>query len=208
MMKQGGQKGFTLIETVVAIVVAGLLGLMIFMFAKAGVESAPTPWLRFDTMGKLRQVMENVTADYTRFPASTDVWSGSTVYALGNRISAAAVGYSPYAYECVQAGQSGTVEPAWPSEPTYGTITDGAVEWQYFLVAIQTKITKKSYGQYDIVDNKFVRKKLPETDPAEFEDSTGVTLTEDDYLKVTLEKETGTVDNVPIKVMTLFSKSY
>jgi prepilin-type N-terminal cleavage/methylation domain-containing protein len=201
MIKLGGQTGFTLIETVMAIVVAGLLGLMIFMFARAGLESAPTPWLRIVNMADLRQVMEDINEDYFRYQNAAP-WQADTAYAEGDRIRSTD---NMYGYECVIAGTSGATEPVWP-QPTTDTVDDNGVGWQYFLVTMQGKVNSKEYGriQYDVIDNLFVREDPPGS--GQFS-STGATP--DDYLKVTLGKVSGAPgETAPQKVMTLFCKIY
>lgn len=202
MKKWRGEKGFTLIETIVAIVIAGLLGLMIFMFSRAGVENAPTPWLRIVNMADLRQVMENINEDYYRYQHAAN-WQDSAAYALGDRIRSTD---NEYGYECVTAGNSGAAEPDWP-EPSSSTVNDNGVAWKYFLVRMREKINNKEYSQisYDVIDNLFVRK-----DPANPGQFTSIGATENDgYLKVTLGKVSGAPgETAPQKIMTMFCRIY
>lgn len=59
----------------------------------------------------------------------TDTWSGTTTYALGDKIKEAASDGNDYVFKAIVAGDSGSGEPTWPTEFGAGVI-DGTVCWQ------------------------------------------------------------------------------
>jgi hypothetical protein len=73
--------------------------------------------------GAIIKWVKDVTIDHS----ASDVREAETVYALGDvRLGAAA---GSFLYICIEAGESGTEAPDWPTE-IGGTVDDGAVTWR------------------------------------------------------------------------------
>jgi prepilin-type N-terminal cleavage/methylation domain-containing protein len=56
--------GFTLIEVIVALVVAGILGTLLISFLSTGVTKSSLPVFWVKTQYELSEVMDKITADY------------------------------------------------------------------------------------------------------------------------------------------------
>lgn len=88
------------------------------------------------------------------------IWVKQTSYAVGNMV----IPTNPngHFYRCLNAGTSGTTEPAWTLTGS-STINDGA-QWRRLLDYLQTQIgtadanlKDNSYGKYYVVENRFVK---------------------------------------------------
>ncbi|MCX5849013.1 MAG: prepilin-type N-terminal cleavage/methylation domain-containing protein [Deltaproteobacteria bacterium] len=62
--------GFTLIEVIVTIVVAAILGAMLATFMKTNITGSANPVIRVGNEYNLGQVMENITANYKKMIAT------------------------------------------------------------------------------------------------------------------------------------------
>ena len=60
------KKGFTLLEVILAIVVAAILGAMLVQFMGTGVMQSVNPVFMVQSGSYLNSVMENISADYRR----------------------------------------------------------------------------------------------------------------------------------------------
>jgi prepilin-type N-terminal cleavage/methylation domain-containing protein len=60
------QKGFTLIEVIVTIVVASILGVMFLQFMGTSMTGSVEPVIRVQNAFTIEQVMEKMTADYKK----------------------------------------------------------------------------------------------------------------------------------------------
>ena len=58
------QKGFTLVEIIVTLVVASILGTMLIQFMGSNLSASARSVVRVQKGFELRQVMENITRDY------------------------------------------------------------------------------------------------------------------------------------------------
>lgn len=74
----GTQKGFTLLEVIVTLVVAAILGTILVSFMGQSLTGSVQPLIRVQNANTLGQVLENVTADYAKLN-SDDVDNGTTV---------------------------------------------------------------------------------------------------------------------------------
>lgn len=64
-------RGFTLIEVIVTLVVAAILGTMLVTFMETGIAESAKTVVRVKNTYDLGKVMENMTADYKKSMAST-----------------------------------------------------------------------------------------------------------------------------------------
>jgi len=62
----GTQEGFTLLEVIVTLVVAAILGTILVSFMGQGLTGSVQPLIRVQNANTLGQVLENITADYAK----------------------------------------------------------------------------------------------------------------------------------------------
>ncbi len=69
MILSGGQnnEGFTLIESIIAIVAAAILATMVFSYSGTSLTKSAQPLIRSKTSMDLEKVMENISADYNKY---------------------------------------------------------------------------------------------------------------------------------------------
>jgi len=60
-------KGFTLIEAIIAIVAAAILGVMAFTYSQTSLTKSAQPLIQSKTSMDLEKVMENISADYNKY---------------------------------------------------------------------------------------------------------------------------------------------
>ncbi|MDD5435833.1 MAG: type II secretion system protein [Nitrospira sp.] len=60
------QDGFTLIEVILTLVIAGILGAMLYSYFGTSFTASSNPVIRLNKAFKLQQIMENITADYLK----------------------------------------------------------------------------------------------------------------------------------------------
>lgn len=93
-------RGFTLIEVIVSLVVAAILGAMLVTFMWSGVIQSANPVILAQNGAYLNSIMEKMSSDY-RYQMATALAGGSTPaqgYALFNDSSFGAEGASSYKY--------------------------------------------------------------------------------------------------------------
>jgi prepilin-type N-terminal cleavage/methylation domain-containing protein len=69
-MKRSGRqnnKGFTLIESIIAIVAAAILATMIFTYSGTSLTKSAQPLIQSKASMDLEKVMENILADYNKY---------------------------------------------------------------------------------------------------------------------------------------------
>ena len=128
------QAGFTLIEFIVSLVIAAILAAMISTYFGNALTQSTVPIARLQQVSKLRQVMENIVADYNRLNALNlrYRWQPSTPYGLNAVVTPKTIPSTPnggHYYISTTAGTSSTTtEPTWL---TSGTLpADGGVIWK------------------------------------------------------------------------------
>jgi len=155
--KKLSEAGFTLIETIVTVVLVAILGAMIITFLSDSLIKSSDPVKSLRASSNLNMVMANITADYNRYPK----WRSGTVYTVGNYVVPTI--RNGHYYKCTTAGtSSGVNEPDWPLG---GTKSDGTAAWTetvengalLTLSNLQTNINNKTYGTYDVVYNNFIQ---------------------------------------------------
>jgi len=122
--------GFTLIETIVTLVVASILGIFFYTFIGKSIYKSHLPMENLISANDLNQVMENIRADYKPYP----VWQSSHYYNQGDQVMPTAFSLSGqrYWYKCMTAGTSGPPDKEpdpWTNEA--GVISDNGVTWKY-----------------------------------------------------------------------------
>lgn len=130
--EKNSQAGFTLIEYIIALVIAAIVAAMIYSYMGSALIRSSDPIFRLQSVSKFHQVMENIVADHSRLNALNlrYKWHASTPYSVGTIITPKTIPVSPnggYYFKCTTAGTSGTTEPTTWSSAT--TITDNTVTW-------------------------------------------------------------------------------
>ncbi len=190
------QKGFTLLEIIVTLLITSVLGAMIVQYFGTNLSQSPVPVTSLQTTSDLEQVMENIVADY-RVGA---IWQVSTAYTLDTYV--APLIKNGYLYKCSVAGTSAQAEPFWADNKWdrdvdgNQLIEDNTVTWTEtpVLTALKEKIgtegaaQNNGYGSYTVVDNDFIKFTLVSGDYEEASLSGG---DPEDTLKVTIQNDSG-----------------
>ena len=70
---KGRQSGFTMLEVIVTLVVASILGSMLVAYLGTSVEQSGTPVYRLERTLSLQQVLENINSDFNRNRSNASV---------------------------------------------------------------------------------------------------------------------------------------
>ncbi|OGP83016.1 MAG: hypothetical protein A2V87_01615 [Deltaproteobacteria bacterium RBG_16_58_17] len=132
--------GFTLLEFIVALVVAAVIAAIVYSFFGASLTQSGIPIQRLQQTNNLSRVMENIVADFNRLNALNlrYKWRFTTPYTLNSIVvpisststdnTSSNILSNGFYYKCTAAGTSGTTVPTWPT--TIGaTRNDGTVTW-------------------------------------------------------------------------------
>ncbi len=186
-MKSSAQHGFTLLEIITTLILASVLGTMMYSFFALSVIHSTIPVSTLKKTFELHTVMENIMADYvspSKWRESVQ-WHKETGYSVDTMI----IPFTDngHMYICTSDGTSGASEPAWPAS---GTVSDGTVTWiengnGNELSILENKIKDNSYGKYYVKKNEFIKF-----------DSTGKEVSgggSKDILRVTIKNDGGTL---------------
>ena len=121
-MNEQTPEGFTLLEIILTLIVASIMGTMVYAYFGTAFTYSSTPIARLNATLELQRAMENITEDYV----GHGVWQASTAYALGEL--AVPTTRNGHRYRCTTAGTSAAAEPTWPTGGA-ATVTDGSVTW-------------------------------------------------------------------------------
>ena len=159
--------GFTLLEAIVTLTVASLLGSMLFSYFAAA-NRAVLPAESFQKSLHLQRVMENITSDYYAVVGreSFSKWEPLKAYAAGDIVTSKARKFG-HLFVCVSEGVSGDSEPQWLNADIR-TIEDEGVVWKEHkgeLEPLISRVTRKtgrnfrapSYGRYQIAELRFIK---------------------------------------------------
>ena len=126
------QAGFTLLEFIVALVVAAIMASMVYTYFGNALTQSSVPIFRLQKASNLHQVMENIIADYNRLNAINlrYEWQASTLYGLNSIVTPKEESKkNGRYYRCTVAGTSATAEPtSWPIDGS--EVSDGGVTWK------------------------------------------------------------------------------
>jgi prepilin-type N-terminal cleavage/methylation domain-containing protein len=70
-VNKSGPTGFTLVEVIVSLIVAGILAAMLVTFMGSSVAQSANPVVQSQNGAYLNQIMENMTADYKKLMAES-----------------------------------------------------------------------------------------------------------------------------------------
>lgn len=197
--------GFTLLESIITLIIASLFGTMLFSyFAVINRSIAPTEV--YQNSLNLQRVMENITSDYYDIFGRNvyPQWAPSESYSSGDIVASKSIRFG-HLFICVTEGISGDSEPQWKTT-NVGTIGDGGVTWKEYLGELDPLISKvsqqagdgtgiNSYGQYQVKELRFIRFENNLETPV----STGEP---ENLLKLTIQNEQGET------ITSLFATSY
>ncbi|QTA92013.1 PulJ/GspJ family protein [Desulfonema magnum] len=195
-MKSFAQRGFTLLEFITTLIVASVLGSMMYSFFASSVIHSTIPLVTLKKTLALHTVMENIMADYV----SPLKWRESVQWRKETDYSADAMIIpltdNGRVYKCTNAGTSDSSEPIWPAS---GTVSDGTVTWtengkgnelsilaDKIGAADPNNMKEKTYGKYYVKENKFIKF----INFSEVEISGGDSK---DILRVTIKNDGGTL---------------
>jgi prepilin-type N-terminal cleavage/methylation domain-containing protein len=121
------QAGFTLIEYIVALVIAAIVGTMVYTYMGTMLTKSSEPIFRLKKASNLHQVMENIVADYNRLNALNlrYTWRTGIPYHIGSVVVPPTS--NGYFYKCITAGTSGAGPASWPTTPA--EFSDGGATW-------------------------------------------------------------------------------
>ncbi len=82
-----GQKGFTLIEVIVTLLIAAILGTFLVTFMGTAVTKSGEPVARSKQLYALQQVMENIKSTYLTMADATDALTRLNAFITGSPVS-------------------------------------------------------------------------------------------------------------------------
>ena len=199
------QSGFTLLEAIITLIIASLLGSMLFSYF-AVVNQAVLPVGSYQKSLDLQRVMENITSDYYTIVGreAYPQWEPLKGYSANEIITSKAIPFG-HLFICISGGISGEIEPNWSSDEN-NVIEDGGVIWREYKGELEPLISNlaqqpgeesgvSSYGQYEIKELKFIR----------FENNLEIPVSAgepENLLKLTIQNDQGE------SITTLFTTSY
>jgi prepilin-type N-terminal cleavage/methylation domain-containing protein len=77
------EKGFTLLEIIITLVIAAILGTFLVTFMGTAVTKSGEPVVRTKQLYELQQVMENIKATYATMADATDALTRLQIFATG-----------------------------------------------------------------------------------------------------------------------------
>jgi len=172
---KNNQAGFTLIEYIIALVIAAIVAAMIYSYMGSALILSSDPIFRLQKVSNLSTVMENIVADHNRLNKINlrYKWRSNTAYSIGdfvlpsngiNNATSTIDNTRGRYYKCTQAGISKNALPlpSWTTTsiiPSTGGVefTDGTVKWKEWgyvwnastsYPANSTVVLKYSNGHY------------------------------------------------------------
>jgi len=132
---RNSQPGFTLLEIIATLIIASILGSLVYSYFGSAFMGSSTPIARLNKAFHLHEAMENITADYNNHT----IWQASASYSINAIVIPTTKNW--HFYRCTTAGTSGASEPTWPTTAG-GTVTDGGITW--------TEDTPPEWAQFTI----------------------------------------------------------
>jgi prepilin-type N-terminal cleavage/methylation domain-containing protein len=149
---RNSQPGFTLLEIIATLIIASILGSLVYSYFGSAFMGSSTPIARLNKAFHLHEAMENITADYNNHT----IWQASASYSINAIVIPTTKNW--HFYRCTTAGTSGASEPTWPITKA-GTVADGSVTWTENgkLPVLKDNIDALNYGTYTVVENKYIK---------------------------------------------------
>ncbi len=126
MRKKCTDSGFTIIESIIALIIVAIVVVMILTYFGNGIIHSSDPIARLQTEASVAQVMEKITTYYSQYPR----WQPNHSYTANISI---VIPTSPnrtgYLYKATSTGTSGSTEPSWSTISPGTTPNDGTVTW-------------------------------------------------------------------------------
>jgi prepilin-type N-terminal cleavage/methylation domain-containing protein len=144
---RNSQPGFTLLEIIITLIIASILGAMVYPYFGSIFTESVTPIARLNSVFEIHKAMENITADYNNHT----IWQASTSYSIDSIVTPTTKNW--HFYRCTTAGTSGASEPTWPTAAG-GTVTDGGVAWTENTPPKWVQLTMYSIGDFVIPTTK------------------------------------------------------
>jgi prepilin-type N-terminal cleavage/methylation domain-containing protein len=143
---RNNQSGFSLLEFIVALVVAAIMASMIYTYFGNALTQSSVPIFRLQKASNLQKVMENIIADYERLNKLNlrFKWRANANYNIGDIVlpsdnivtKDSKIANNGRYYKCtaVGTGISGSSLPTWDTDTATNTalgntLTDGGVTW-------------------------------------------------------------------------------
>ena len=205
MIRDDRQSGFTLLEAIITLIIASLLGSMLFSYF-AVANQAVLPIGSYQKSLDLQRVMENITSDYHTIVGreAYPQWEPLKGYSENEIVSSKSIPFG-HLFICISGGISGEGEPHWSTDEN-NVIEDGDVIWREYKGELEPLISKltlqsgggsavSSYGQYEIREIKFIR----------FENNLEIAVSAgepENLLKLTIRNDQGE------SITSLFTTSY
>ena len=151
--KNNLKSGFTLIEVIITLVVVAIAAAMIATYFGTSYTQSSVPISRLMAAGKLNQVMEKISAQYTQYPH----WRPNTTYQAGAIVLPTTPYRTGMLYQTTSGGKSAATEPYWLQT----IITDNTVRWVPYDAAptlvLQDRLPSQTYFiNATIVHNGYV----------------------------------------------------
>ena len=137
--KDNLESGFTLIETIITLVMLSVVVAMMAQFFGTSFIQSVVPISRLTAASNLNQVMETITNQYSKFPH----WRPATTYASGAIVLPTTPSRTGLLYITSSSGTSGATEPIWPTSSAT-PVVDGTVNPGWTMnVAAPTLVLNK-----------------------------------------------------------------
>jgi prepilin-type N-terminal cleavage/methylation domain-containing protein len=121
------ERGFTLVEVIVTLVIVAIMGAMFFTYSGSNFTSSVNPIQWVKSANSIHQIMEMIAADYQGYPR----WKpGTSYYAATSKVTP--IKRDGYYYQPTANCTSGTAEPStWDPTATAASRTDvgGGCTW-------------------------------------------------------------------------------
>jgi prepilin-type N-terminal cleavage/methylation domain-containing protein len=144
---RNSQPGFTLLEIIITLVIASILGSLVYSYFGSAFMGSSTPIVRLNSAFELHKAMENITADYNNHT----IWQASTDYSIDDIVVPTTK--NGHRYRCTKAGKSKNTEPTWPTTPG-GTVNDAGVRWTEDTPPQWAQFTTYSIGAFVVPTTK------------------------------------------------------
>jgi len=144
---KNSQPGFTLLEIIISLIIASILGALVYTYFGSAFTESGTPIARLNSVFELHKAMENITADYNNHT----LWQASTSYSIDALVIPTTK--NGHFYRCTKAGKSKNTEPTWPTTPG-GIVNDAGVRWTEDTPPDWAGLTVYSIGDFVISTSK------------------------------------------------------